>query len=229
MRDQSILPHPAYKGIRMTKPRVLLADDHTLVLEGFRRIVEQRCEVVGSVEDGRSLLDAASRLQPDLILLDISMPLLNGIDAARQLHKQLPDVKLVFVTMHADPAYVSEAFKAGASAYLLKRSAARELDQAVDAVMKGQYYVTSLLTRDLVTSLTQNSGNLFAQRQELTPRQREVLQLVAEGRTIKETAALLNISPKTVEFHKAQIMSQLNLHTTAELTKYALAHGLIST
>jgi DNA-binding NarL/FixJ family response regulator len=213
----------------MTKPRVLLADDHTLVLEGFRRIVEQRCEVVGSVEDGRSLLEAASRLQPDLILLDISMPLLNGIDAARQLHKQLPDVKLVFVTMHADPAYVSEAFKAGASAYLLKRSAARELDQAVDAVMKGQYYVTSLLTRDLVTSLTQNSGNLFAQRQELTPRQREVLQLVAEGRTIKETAALLNISPKTVEFHKAQIMSQLNLHTTAELTKYALAHGLIST
>jgi DNA-binding NarL/FixJ family response regulator len=229
MRDQSILPHPAYEGIRMTKPRVLLADDHTLVLEGFRRIVEQRCEVVGSVEDGRSLLEAASRLQPDLILLDISMPLLNGIDAARQLHKQLPDVKLVFVTMHADPAYVSEAFKAGASAYLLKRSAARELDQAVDAVMKGQYYVTSLLTRDLVTSLTQNSGNLFAQRQELTPRQREVLQLVAEGRTIKETAALLNISPKTVEFHKAQIMSQLNLHTTAELTKYALAHGLIST
>jgi DNA-binding NarL/FixJ family response regulator len=213
----------------MTKPRVLLADDHTLVLEGFRRIVEQRCEVVGSVEDGRSLLEAASRLQPDLILLDISMPLLNGIDAARQLHKQLPDVKLVFVTMHADPAYVSEAFKAGASAYLLKRSAARELDQAIDAVMKGQYYVTSLLTRDLVTSLTQNSGNLFAQRQELTPRQREVLQLVAEGRTIKETAALLNISPKTVEFHKAQIMSQLNLHTTAELTKYALAHGLIST
>jgi DNA-binding NarL/FixJ family response regulator len=213
----------------MTKPRVLLADDHTLVLEGFRRIVEQRCEVVGSVEDGRALLEAAERLHPDLILLDISMPLLNGIDAARQLHKQLPDVKLVFVTMHADPAYVSEAFKAGASAYLLKRSAARELDHAIDAVLKGQYYVTSLLTRDLVTSLTQNNADLFAQRQELTPRQREVLQLVAEGRTIKETAALLNISPKTVEFHKAQIMSQLNLHTTAELTKYALAHGLIST
>ncbi len=213
----------------MNKPRVLLADDHTLVLEGFRRIVEQRCEVVGSVEDGRSLIEAATRLTPDLILLDISMPLLNGIDAARQLHKLLPSVKLIFVTMHADPAYVSEAFKAGASAYLLKRSAARELDHAIEAVLKGQYYVTSLLTRELVTSLTQDSANLFAQRQELTPRQREVLQLVAEGRTIKETAALLNISPKTVEFHKAQIMSQLNLHTTAELTKYALTHGLIST
>lgn len=213
----------------MTTPRVLLADDHTLVLEGFRRIVEQRCQVVGTVEDGRSLLEAAVRLQPDLILLDISMPLLNSIDAARQVKKVLPDVKLVFVTMHADPAYVSEAFKAGAAAYLLKRSAARELDHAIDSVLKGQYFVTSLLTKDLVASLSEGHENLFSQRQDLTPRQREVLQLVAEGRTIKEIAALLNISPKTVEFHKAQIMFHLNLHTTAELTKYALSHGLTST
>jgi DNA-binding NarL/FixJ family response regulator len=212
----------------MTIPRVLLADDHTLVLEGFRRIVEQRCEVVGAVEDGRALLEAATRLRPDLILLDISMPLLNGIDAARQLKKTLPDVKLVFVTMHADPAYVTEAFKAGASAYLLKRSAARELDQAIDSVLKGQYFVTALLTRELVTSLSEDHATLFATRQDLTPRQREVLQLVAEGRTIKEIGALLNISPKTVEFHKAQIMFHLDLHTTAELTKYALAHGLTS-
>ena len=218
-----------------TPPRVLLADDHTLVLEGFRRIVEQRCEVVGAVEDGRALLDAATRLRehgpnlrPDLILLDISMPLLNGVDAARQLKKLLPDVKLIFVTMHADPAYVSEAFKAGASAYLLKRSAARELEQAIDSVMKGQYFVTSLLTKDLVTTLSAGQAGLFAQRQELTPRQREVLQLIAEGRTIKEIASLLNISPKTVEFHKAQIIFHLNLRTTAELTKYALAHGLTS-
>ena len=202
-----------------TPPRVLLADDHTLVLEGFRRIVEQRCEVVGAVEDGRALLDAATRLRPDLILLDISMPLLNGVDAARQLKKLLPDVKLIFVTMHADPAYVSEAFKAGASAYLLKRSAARELEQAIDS---------SLLTKDLVTTLSAGQAGLFAQRQELTPRQREVLQLIAEGRTIKEIASLLNISPKTVEFHKAQIIFHLNLRTTAELTKYALAHGLTS-
>ena len=211
-----------------TPPRVLLADDHTLVLEGFRRIVEQRCEVVGAVEDGRALLDAATRLRPDLILLDISMPLLNGVDAARQLKKLLPDVKLIFVTMHADPAYVSEAFKAGASASLLKRSAARELEQAIDSVMKGQYFVTSLLTKDLVTTLSAGQAGLFAQRQELTPRQREVLQLIAEGRTIKEIASLLNISPKTVEFHKAQIIFHLNLRTTAELTKYALAHGLTS-
>ncbi|MBA2484900.1 MAG: response regulator transcription factor [Nitrospira sp.] len=212
----------------MIIPRVLLADDHTLVLEGFRRIVEQRCEVVGAVENGRALLEAATRLHPDLILLDISMPLLNGLDAARQVKKALPDVKLIFVTMHADPAYMSEAFKAGASAYLLKRSAARELDQAIDAVLRGQYFVTALLTWDVVTSLSQGQATLLAQRQELTPRQREVLQLVAEGRTIKEIAALLNISPKTVEFHKAQIMFHLDLHTTAELTKYALAHGLTS-
>ncbi|MGC3974221.1 MAG: response regulator transcription factor [Nitrospira sp.] len=137
-------------------------------------------------------------------------------------------MKLIFVTMHADPAYVSEAFKAGASAYLLKRSAARELDEAIDAVLKGQYFVTSLLTRDIVTGLSAGQSGLFAQRQELTPRQREVLQLIAEGRTIKEIAALLNISPKTVEFHKAQIIFHLNLRTTAELTKYALAHGLTS-
>lgn len=130
--------------------------------------------------------------------------------------------------MHADPAYVSEAFKAGASAYLLKRSAARELDQAIEAVLKGQYFVTSLLTRELVTGLSSEEGGMFSQRQELTPRQREVLQLIAEGRTIKEIAALLNISPKTVEFHKAQIIFHLNLRTTAELTKYALAHGLTS-
>ncbi len=211
----------------MTTPRVLLADDHTLVLEGFRRIVEQRCQVVGTVEDGRSLLEAAVRLQPDLILLDISMPLLNGIDAARQVKKVLPDVKLVFVTMHADPAYVSEAFKAGAAAYLLKRSAARELDHAIDSVLKGQYFVTSLLTKDLVASLSEGHENLFSQRQDLTPRQREVLQLVAEGRTIKEIAALLNISPKTVEFHKFRIMEQLDLHSTVALTKHAIAEGLV--
>ena len=159
-----------------TPPRVLLADDHTLVLEGFRRIVEQRCEVVGAVEDGRALLEAAVRLRPDIILLDISMPLLNGVDAGRQIKKLLPDVKLIFVTMHADPAYVSEAFKAGASAYLLKRSAARELDQAIEAVLKGQYFVTSLLTREIVTGLSSEEGGMFSQRQDLTPRQREVLQ-----------------------------------------------------
>jgi DNA-binding NarL/FixJ family response regulator len=212
----------------MRKPRVLLADDHTLVLEGFRKILDDHCEVVGTAEDGRALLDAAIRLQPDLVLLDISMPLLNGIDAARQLKKHSPGIKLVFVTMHADRAYVNEAFNAGASGYLLKRSAATELAQSIEAVMRGDFYVTPLIAKDLVQSVVRGEGAPVVHGQELTPRQREVLQLVAEGHSVKEIAHILNIAPKTVEFHKAQIMVQLDLHTTAELTKYAITRGLIS-
>ncbi len=211
-----------------TKPRTLLADDHTLVLEGFKRLIEQRCEVVGTVEDGRALLEAASRLKPTVILVDISMPLLNGIDATRQLKTLLPDTKIIIVTMHADPAYLNEAFKAGASGYLLKRSAGSELSQAIDTVLAGHYYVTPLLTKDLIQSAMGSASTPIARDPELTPRQREVLQLVAEGKTVKEIAHLLNISPKTVEFHKSQIMDQLDLRTTAELTKYALTHGLTS-
>ncbi len=211
----------------MTKPRVLLADDHSLVLEGFKRILEDHCDVVGMVEDGRALLDAAARLKPALVLLDISMPLLNGIDATRHLKSLLPDVKVIIVTMHADADYLSEAFKAGASGFLLKRSAGSELTQAIDSVLMGHYYVTPVLTTHLVNSAIVNSATPETTRQPaLTPRQREVLQLVAEGKTIKEIAQLLNISPKTVEFHKGHIMNQLHLRTTAELTKYAMTHGL---
>lgn len=212
----------------MNKPRVLLADDHTLVLDGFRKLLEEHCEVVGAVEDGRALLEAAEQHQPDLITLDISMPKLNGIDAARRLRKIAPQAKLLFVTMHADQAYISEAFKAGASGYLLKRSAGSELVQAVHAVMNGNYYVTSLIAKNLIQTALGSGRTPLIQRDTLTMRQREVLQLVAEGRTVKEIAAALNISSKTVEFHKAQLMEQLDLHTTAELTKYALTHGLIA-
>jgi DNA-binding NarL/FixJ family response regulator len=210
----------------MKKPKVLLADDHSLVLEGFRRILEDECEIVGTVEDGRALLESAARLKPHVVLLDISMPLLNGIDATRQLKKALPDVKVIFVTMHADPAYLNEAFKAGASGYLLKRSAGSELAQAIHSVLEGNYFVTPLLTKGLVTSAIGDAPIPATRQSVLTPRQREVLQLVAEGKAVKEIAQLLNISPKTVEFHKAQIMEQLDLRTTAELTKYAMAHGL---
>jgi DNA-binding NarL/FixJ family response regulator len=210
----------------MKKPKVLLADDHSLVLEGFRRILEDECEIVGTVEDGRALLESAARLKPHVVLLDISMPLLNGIDATRQLKKTLPDVKVIFVTMHADPAYLNEAFKAGASGYLLKRSAGSELAQAIHSVLEGNYFVTPLLTKGLVTSAIGDAPIPATRQSVLTPRQREVLQLVAEGKAVKEIAQLLNISPKTVEFHKAQIMEQLDLRTTAELTKYAMAHGL---
>ena len=212
----------------MTKPRVLLADDHTLVVEGFRKLLEEEFDLVGTVEDGRALLKAAPTLQPDVVLLDIAMPSLNGIEAARQLKKIMPEVKIIFVTMHADPAYVTEGFRAGASGYLLKRSAAAELAQAIQAVLKGQHYVTPLITMDLVRALLEDSPEHQSKPAPLTPRQREVLQLVAEGQSLKEIANTLKISVKTVEFHKAQIMEQLDLHTTAELTKYAIAHGFTS-
>lgn len=212
----------------MSRPRVLLVDDHTMVLDGFRKLLEDRCEIVGVAEDGRALLRKAQELQPDIVTLDISMPQLNGIDAARKLKKILPHTKLIFVTMHADPAYVNEAFKAGASGYLLKRSAGSELLQAIQSAMDGQCYVTPLVAKGLVKSAITGRRPAVLKNEPLTARQREVLQLVAEGMTVKEIASTLNISPKTVEFHKSQIMTQLDLHTTAELTKYALVHGLIA-
>lgn len=212
----------------MTKPRVLLADDHTLVLEGFKKLLEDHCEVVGAVEDGRALLEAAERLQPDVIALDISMPRLNGVDAAHHLQKIAPQAKLIFITMHADQAYVSQAFKAGASGYLLKRSAGSELVQAIHAVTNGNYYVTSLIAKDLVHSALGGTHPPIIRSNQLTARQREILQLVAEGLAVKEIAATLGISPKTVEYHKSMLMEELDLHTTAELTKYALTHGLIA-
>jgi DNA-binding NarL/FixJ family response regulator len=170
----------------------------------------------------------AQELQPDIVTLDISMPQLNGIDAARKLKKILPRIKLIFVTMHADQAYVNEAFKAGASGYLLKRSAGSELLQAIQSVMDGQCYVTPLVAKGLVQSVITGGRPAVQKEKSLTSRQREVLQLVAEGMTVKEIASALSLSPKTVEFHKSQIMTELDLHTTAELTKYALVHGLLA-
>lgn len=210
----------------MSKPRVLLADDHALVLEGFKKLLEEHCEVVGSVEDGRALLDAAERLQPDIVVLDISMPKLNGLDAARRLRKMVPRPRLIFVTVHADQDYVTQAFKAGASAYLLKRSAGSELVQAIDAVKNDNYYITSLIAKDFVQAAIADTTHDTGGQDRLPMRQREILQLVAEGLTLKEIAATLGLSPKTVEYHKAKLMEQLGLHTTAELTKYALARGL---
>ena len=210
----------------MSKPRVLLADDHALVLEGFKKLLEDHCHVVGSVEDGRSLLDAAKRLRPDIVVLDISMPQLNGLDAARRLRKIVPQARMIFVTVHADPDYVNQAFKAGASAYLLKRSAGSELSLAIEAVKNGNYYVTSLIAKDLVQSAISETEPNISRQNHLPVRQREILQLVAEGLTLKEIASTLGLSPKTVEYHKSKLMEQLGLHTTAELTKYAVAHGL---
>lgn len=212
----------------MSKPRVLLADDHVLVREGFNKLLEEHCQVIGSVEDGRALLAAAEQLQPDIVISDISMPKLNGLDAARRLQKMVPRPRIIFVTVHADQDYVAQAFKAGASAYLLKRSAGSELLQAIDAVMNDNYYVTSLIAKDLVQAAIADTALDAGGQDRLPIRQREILQLVAEGLTLKEIASTLGLSPKTIEYHKSKLMEQLGLHTTAELTKYALAHGLTS-
>jgi DNA-binding NarL/FixJ family response regulator len=213
----------------MKKPRVLMADDHSLILAGLRKLVEAEYEVVGTVEDGRALVEAARKLRPDLILLDISMPLLNGLEAARQLHTLVPESKLIFLTMHASPTYATEAFQAGACGYLLKRSAASELSLAIKSVLQGQHYLTPLLTKDVLDSVLKPSTGERGKKAAsaaLTARQREVLQLVAEGRGTKEIATILNVSVKTVEFHKSRIMQQLDIHTTADLTKYAITHGI---
>jgi DNA-binding NarL/FixJ family response regulator len=205
-----------------------MADDHSIILAGLRKLVEAECEVVGTVEDGRALVAEARKLRPDLILLDISMPLLNGLEAARQLHSLAPESKLIFLTMHASPTYATEAFQAGASGYLLKRSAVSELSLAIKSVLQGQHYLTPSLTKDVLAAALKPSTGEGGKTpsKSLTARQREVLQLVSEGRGTKEIATILNVSVKTVEFHKFRIMQQLDLHTTAELTKYAITHGI---
>jgi len=211
-----------------TRPRVLLADDHSLVLEGLAKLVMDDCDLVGKVEDGRALIQAAQQLEPDVIVLDISMPKMNGLEAGRQLKKLLPSIKLIFLTMHADPVYAKEAFHIGASGFLLKRSAASELMQAIHAAMKGQYYVTPAIAKDFLGSLTQQMPAAQVETNSLTPRQREVLQLIAEGHSTKEIATILNVSAKTIEFHRTRIIRELDLHSTAELTRYAIAQGLVS-
>ncbi len=212
----------------MKRPRLIVADDHTLLLEGFRLILEPEYEIVGRVENGQALLMEAQRLKPDVILLDISMPLLNGIDAARQLSKQLPSAKLIFVTQHSDAEFVTEAFRAGAAGYLLKRSAASELLSAIREVLKGNHYVSPLVARDTIESLLSIQSPDRTTADHLTARQREILQLVAEGRSRKEISSILGIAVKTVEFHKAALMRQLDLHNAAEFTLYALKHGFIA-
>lgn len=204
----------------MTRPRVLLADDHRLLREAFARLLDSDCDVVGAVGDGRALLDAAPGLRPDVVVLDVAMPQLNGLDAARQLRHRLPDVRIVFLTVSEDPDVAAEAFRAGASGYLLKNSAASELIQAIREVMAGRSYVTPLVTRGLVDALL-NARERVPKAVDLSPRQREVLQLLAEGHTMKEIASILKITPRTVAFHKYSMMEVLGLRSNAELIQYA--------
>jgi len=213
----------------VTRPRILMADDHSLVLAGLRKLVEEEGDVVGTVEDGRALVEEAQKLRPDLILLDISMPSLNGLDAARQLTKLVPDSKLIFLTVHATPTYVTEAFKVGASGYLIKQSAAEELKHAIQAVLRGQHYMTPSVTKNTLGATLHSTEEPVCRQPvtALTPRQREVLQLIAEGKGTRAIASMLHISVKTVEFHRTRIMEELNLHSTAELTRYAVGEGLV--
>jgi len=211
----------------MKQPRILLADDHKLLLEAFQKLLEPDCEVVGSVTDGRALLAAASELEPDIIVLDISMPMLNGLDAGRQIKMTMPDVKLIFLTVNEDPDFVSEAFRVGASGYLLKSSAASELFQAIQDVCRGRAYVTPLVAQGMVDSFIEGPKRRKAS-DKLTPRQREVLQLLAEGHSMKEAAAILNGTPRTVAFHKYRMMEELRLKTNAELIRFAIKRGLTS-
>jgi DNA-binding NarL/FixJ family response regulator len=211
--------------MNMKRTRVLLADDHTLTLEGIRAVLEPHHEIVGMVTDGRALLDAALHLKPDLIVLDITMPLLNGIDAAVQIKKSLPGVKLLFVTMHVNPAYLEAALNTGATGYVLKSAAREELLDAIKSVLNGRIYVTPSLSSEQLERFTDPSRAAAALR--LSTRERETLQLIAEGRAAKEIAHILNISIKTVAFHRENIKRKLGLGTTAELTKHAIEQGLV--
>lgn len=208
--------------------RLLVADDHSLIVEGLSKLLETDFEIVRRLSDGRSAVTNARELQPDAVVMDISMPLLNGIEATRQIHQATPRVKVVILTQQTHREYVRAAFEAGASAYVIKQSAAAELTLAIREAVAGRYYVSPMLADASITPRLDPSVNpakLFGGT--LTPRQREVLQLVAEGKSAKDIANNLKISTKTAEFHKAALMQQLGLRTTAELTRYAIEHGLV--
>jgi DNA-binding NarL/FixJ family response regulator len=211
------------------KTRVVLADDHTIVTAGLKALLERQLDVVATVEDGRAAVAAVKQLKPDVVILDISMPLLNGIEAGRQIRKSCPKVKIIFLTMHTDVTYVREAFEAGASGYVVKHSAAVDLFVAIREALKGCVYVSPAVTKDVVEAMFDRSRpEKKPSAGELSSRQREILQLVGEGRSAKEIAAILNLSPRTVEFHKQRLMQQLGLHTTAQLIQYAIRHGIVS-
>jgi DNA-binding NarL/FixJ family response regulator len=209
----------------MSKSRVLIADDHKIVVEGLKKLLSSDFDVIGAVADGRELLGASEKLHPDVIVADISMPNLNGIEAVRQIKKLHEEVKVVFLTMHPDVTYAASAFKAGASGYVLKHSAPDELVTAIREALQGRTYITPLIAGRLLEFYEKgdHEGNEVL---NLTSRQREVLQLLAEGHSVKDIASILNVSIKTVEYHKYRMMEDLGLKTLAELVRYAVKHGI---
>ncbi len=214
-------------GTSLGNPRVLLADDHRLLLDAFERLLEPTFEIVAKVADGRELLKTAEALRPDVVVLDISMPKLNGLDAGRRLRELLPEVKLVFLTVNDDPDTVAEAMRIGASAYLLKGSAASELFRAIQEAVLGGTYLTPKVRTPHAIGVDRSSSN-GAKGAGLTYRQREVLQLLAEGHSMKQVAQMLEVTARTVAFHKYGIMKAHQLKSNAELFRYALKEGLVS-
>jgi DNA-binding NarL/FixJ family response regulator len=212
----------------MKRSRVLIADDHSMVIDGLRALLEPEYEVVGAVNDGRAVLPEVRRLQPDVVVIDISMPLLNGLECARQLRDAGCTAKILILTMHPDATLAQEALAAGASGYVLKSSPGSELKAALRDVLRGRIYLSAAVTRDMdevMGRMTSIHQDVWAR---LTPRQREVLQLLAEGKSHKEVANVLNISVKTAEYHKYAILDKLGLKTNAELVQYAIRHGIIA-
>jgi DNA-binding NarL/FixJ family response regulator len=213
---------------RSNRPRVLLADDHRLVAEGLKSLLSTEFELVGVVEDGRALIEAARKLRPDVIVADITMPHLNGIDALGPLKKDNPHVKVVFLTMHQEVAYARRAMEAGAAGFVLKHSAPAELVAAIRAALDGKTYLTPALAGEVFHEIKRDPKATKNPVASLTPRQREILQLFAEGRSAKEIGSALDISTRTVEFHKYQMMETLGLHNSTELTHFAIKHGIVT-
>jgi DNA-binding NarL/FixJ family response regulator len=212
----------------MSRGRVLLADDHQIIVEGLRSLLTPEFDVIGTVGDGRALVAQAAALQPDVMVVDISLPLLNGIEAIRQLIKVDAHARIVVLTMHQDVIYALRAFDAGALGYVVKHSASAELITALDAALRGEMYISSRLVNAWLQASQERDARQHNTLDVLTARQREVLQLLAEGGTAKEVAAHLQISPRTVEYHKYRVMAALDLKTNADLVQYAIKAGLVA-
>ncbi len=210
----------------MKLPRVILADDHTLIAEALHRLIAPQFDVVATVADGHALLDSAASLKPDVVVVDIAMPLLNGLEAGRQLKQKMPGVKLIFLTMNEDPELAMEAMKSGASGYVLKQSAASELLHALQTALQGKSYVTPRIARRMQESFIRNPQGR-KHHESLTPRQKEVVHLLAEGKSMKEAADILRLAPRTVAFHKYRVMQDLGLETNADLIRFAIKNRIV--
>ena len=226
-----MLTHTTAAARRAPRVRILLADDHTIVRQGLRKVIEERAdwEVVAEAGDGREAVRLAEQLHPDLAILDVAMPLLNGIEATRQITKRLPRTRVLVLSMYADEAYVTQMVQAGASGYLLKDSADVDLLKAVDETAAGRTYFSPSISRVMLDDYARQVGDtaLVDRFESLSGREREIFQLIAEAKTNKEIAALLNVSPSTVETHRAHVMEKLNLHSAAEIVLYAVRRGVI--